>query len=71
MNEVFFHAFTFDTSLHGVLNGRFENQALSPYLNDTFDLCLDFICGTFVGSGRSFCDDGGEGDQKVVLLSGL
>lgn len=64
-------ALTVDAGLNCFLNRGFKYLTLPPNLDDSSQLLLDFVCGPFVGGGRSFSNDGGESDQEVVFLPRL
>lgn len=56
-------------SFNSFLYGGFEYLPLPPHLNYPSEFLLNFIRGSFVCNGSSFGEDGGKGDDKVILLS--
>lgn len=64
-------ALTVNACLDCFLNRGLKNLTLPPNLDDSSQLLLDFVRGPFVGSGRSFGNDGGESNQEVVFLPRL
>lgn len=62
---------TIDPSLDSFLNRQLENLSLSPDLHNPPQLLLHLVRGALICAGRSFSDDGGKGDQEVVLTTGL
>jgi hypothetical protein len=53
------------------LNGDVKDLTLPPYFNDSTQLLLHFVGGALVGDGGRFRNDGGEGDEEVIFLSGF
>ena len=51
--------------------GGFEDLPLPPHFDYPSKFLLNFICSPFVCNGRRFGDDGGKGDEEVILLSEL
>jgi hypothetical protein len=53
------------------LDGGVKDLTLSPYFDDSTKLLLHFIGGALVRDGGRFRNDGREGDEEVVFLSGF